>query len=130
MEIKLSETESQDFFYNALCNGLGSVCSNYSLELTFEDDEYQMAKSSLTFSDVRPCYEDVLMALLKMGYKITLKDIGYEGDHDSTIGLEEVHNRVQTVPVRHLIDMINGNDDGDTADTIIQHVFYGKDIFG
>lgn len=130
MEIKLSETESQDFFYNALCNGLGSVCSNYSLELTFEDDEYQMAKSSLTFSDVKPCYEDILMALLKMGYKITLKDIGYEGDHDSTIGLEEVHNQVQTVPVRHLIDMINGNDDGDTADTIIQHVFYGKDIFG
>lgn len=130
MEIKLTETESQDFFYNALCNGLGSVCSNYSLELTFEDDEYQMAKSSLTFSDVRPCYEDVLMALLKMGYKITLKDIGYEGEHDSTIGLEEVRSRVQTVPVRHLIDMINGNDDGDTADTIIQHVFYGKDIFG
>ena len=128
MEIKLSKEESEEYFYNALCNGLGSVCGNYSLELSFDDYEYSMARKSLT--NTEPCYEDVLMAMLKMGFKLTLKDLGYEGEHDSTIGLDDVHERVQMTPIRHLIDVITMDDDGDTADVIIQHVFHKECIFG
>ena len=128
MELKLTTTESEEFFYNAMCNGLGFVLSVYDLELHYSADEYALAKASLTGNDV-VCFEDVLIQMLRMGYKLTIKDIGCDGEFDVTIGLEDVHSRVQMAPIKHLMDMANMRDDGDTADAILQHVFYKEYIF-
>jgi hypothetical protein len=49
---------------------------------------------------------------------------------DKAITLKDVHTKVAKTPLRHLMDAINENDDGDTADCIIQTVFYGEVIFG
>jgi hypothetical protein len=124
MELKLTTTESEKFFYNAMCNGLGFVLSVYDLELHYNADEYALARESLAIKDDVVCFEDVLMQMLRMGYKLTIKDIGCDG------GLEDVHSRVQMAPIKHLMDMANMRDDGDTADAILQHVFYGTYIFG
>jgi hypothetical protein len=53
-----------------------------------------------------------------------------EGENDSTISLSDVHERVPQTPIRFLTDMINENDDAETADVIIQTVFYDDIIFG
>ena len=42
----------------------------------------------------------------------------------------DVHERVQNTDTRHLLDAINEKDDADTADVILQSVFYGEVIFG
>jgi hypothetical protein len=130
MELKLTTTESEKFFYNAMCNGLGFVLSVYDLELHYNADEYALARESLAIKDDVICFEDVLMQMLRMGYKLTIKDIGCDGEFDCTIGLDDVHSRVQMAPIKHLMDMANMRDDGDTADAILQHVFYGTYIFG
>ena len=130
MELKLTTTESEEFFYNSMCNGLGFVLSVYDLELHYNADEYALARESLAIKDDVICFEDVLMQMLRMGYKLTIKDIGCDGEFDCTIGLEDVHSRVQMAPIKHLMDMANMRDDGDTADAILQHVFYGTYIFG
>ena len=136
MEIKLTSLESEKCFYDALCNGLNWVCNGYNLEIDYNPDEYQIAKE---YASAHPlpyeacdvvCFEDILMAMLQLGYEISLKDVGYDGSFDSSISLKDVHERVQTIPTEHLLDMINEEGDGTTADITLQHVFFGRCIFG
>ena len=47
MELKLTKGESLDMFYNALCNGLGYVCSGYCLRIDYNDKEYEKARAKL-----------------------------------------------------------------------------------
>jgi hypothetical protein len=65
-----------------------------------------------------------------VGGTLTLKDDEGDGDDDAVINIQDVWDRVQNTPIRHLMDMINGHDDGDTADVIIQQVFFNEVIFG
>jgi hypothetical protein len=132
MEIKLTPQESEEYFYNALCNGLKYTTSSYGLSLDFLDEYYIEAKKKLGMESpgIFLSFEDVLMEMLKMGKSITLVDEQGDGYNNATITLKEVHERVSNVPSRHLIDMINENDDADTADVIIQQVFFNEIVFG
>jgi hypothetical protein len=134
MEIKLTPQESEEYFYNALCNGLGYTTSGYGLSLDYSDEDYENARRRLKVDrpDFFACFEDVLMEMLRMGYSLIMVDEEGDGDEDSnsTITLKDVHERVCNTPVRHLMDMINENDDAETADVIIQQVFFNDIIFG
>ena len=140
MEIKLTKEESEKFFYNALCNCPGF--GGYGLEFIYNDSDYNKAKKTLQKkldngkvpvdmdgSNLRICIENVQMEILRNGGKLKMIDIEGEGEYTREIGLKEVHERVQKTPVRHLTDMIEENDDADTADVIIQTVFFESVIF-
>lgn len=124
MKVILTHEESENFFYNALCNSLGYVQS-YGLELDFKKADYQSAKAKLE----SPCYEDVLMQILRDGNKLTLVDLEC-AEYTKSINLNDVHENVQNAPFDHLCNMINENDDAETGDVIIQWVFYQEIIFG
>lgn len=128
MEIKLTNKESEEYFHNALCNGLGELY-HYNLELDYSDEEYMEAKSKLNAAGKGICYEDVLLEMLKMGYILTLTDV--EGDEgERAITLKEVHDRVSLTPIKHLMNMINEEDDAITADVILQTVFLEDIVYG
>lgn len=112
------------FFYDAICNGL-SLLPSYGLELNYESKQY--AKSRKKLKD--PCFEDVLIQMLKDGYKLDILDIEGEGEHNSSIGIEDVYERVQNTPLNHLCDQINEDGDCYTADAIIQSVFFKDLVF-
>lgn len=126
MEIKLNAKESEEYFYNSLCNGLEYIGS-YGLELDFDESEYKECRKGMPQG---VCYEDVLMQMLRDGYKLTINDIECEGEYTRSIGIEEVHERVEKTPLRHLSNMINEQDDAETADVILQTVFFEDIIFG
>ena len=131
MNIKLTNEESLEYFYNSLCNAAGiDYMSCYNLELQYNKEQYQQAKEKLD----NPCYEDVLIQILKDGGWLRLQDLEDMSLEDSnttkTITLKDVHEKVQLTPFNHLSDMINENDDATTADVILQTVFYGEIIFG
>ena len=132
MEIKLTPQESEEYFYNALCNGLGYTTSGYGLSLDYSDEDFADAKTKMGIDKpgILPCFEDVLMEMLRMGKTLTMVDEEGEGDNNSTITLKDVHERVSNTPARHILDMINEDDDADTADVIIQTVFFNEIIFG
>ena len=69
------------------------------------------------------------MEILRTGGKLVLVD-EENGMGDKTITLKDVHTKVAKTPLRHLMDAIEERDDADTADCIIQTVFYGEVIFG
>ena len=101
-------------------------------ELRFEDADYEKAKNTLKKKTPYEtiCYEDVLMQILREGGEVVLIDHEYDGEYTSRIKLEDVHERVSLTPIRHLTDAINERDDAETADCIIQSVFYKEVIFG
>jgi hypothetical protein len=125
MKIILTPEESETYFYNALCNGLGYVCG-YGLDLDYSKQEYIQAKEKLE----APCYEDVLMQILKDGGTLTMIDVEGEDEMTRDITIKDIHERVQNTPLHHLTDMIEENDDAITADVILQTVFYNEIVFG
>lgn len=125
MEIKLEKSESENYFFNAMCNGLGYL-GGYGLSLDVKPEDYKKAKEQLD----SPCFEDVLMQVLKDGNKITFVDEECDGEYTKSITLSDVHERVAKTPTNHLMDMINENDDAITADCILQSVIYEEVIFG
>ena len=126
MKILLTAQESEQIFYNSLCNG--HQIAYYGLQLEY-DEEYDKAKKRLVKKGERTCLEDVWMEILRGGGTLTLVD-EENGLEPSVISLQDVHERVQNTDARHLLDAINEEDDGDTADVILQSVFYGEVIFG
>ena len=131
MKIVLDKEESEGFFYNALCNGLGYV-GQYGLQLDYDSDKYKEAKENWLKKnpDQQVCLEDVLMQMLKDGGSLTLVDVEGGDNERHTIYLRDVHEKVSKTPPKHLLDMENENDDATTADCILQTVFFNEIIFG
>jgi hypothetical protein len=125
LKISLTNELSEEIFFNALCNSLDYMCSGYGLDLRFKQSDYNNAKAKLS----SPCYEDVLMQMLKDGVRIGLKDI--EGGEDTVyITLDTIHERVKNVPITDLLDIIDGNDDAVTGDVVLQIVFLNEIMYG
>jgi hypothetical protein len=125
MQIILTPQESEEFFYNALCNGLSEMGS-YGLEFNYNKDHYAQAKSKLT----SPCFEDVLMQILRDGNTIGFEDVECDGEYSKQITLEDVHTKMSSVDPERLLEMKNETDDAGTADVILQTIMYGEVIFG
>jgi len=131
MTITLTEQESEEYFYNSLCNGI-SYMEGYGLEMKTKEAQYKAAKETL--QQLNPghmvCYEDVLMQILRAGGTLTLDDIDNDGEETATISLADVHEKVCKTPATYLMQMVSEQDDATTADCILQTVFYDDIIFG
>jgi hypothetical protein len=125
MTINLTTQESEEYFYNALCNGLSEI-RDYGLRVDCNEEHYAQAKAKLT----SPCYEDILMQMLRDGNTFGFEDVEGEGEYDKQITLEDVHIKMNNVDPTRLVEMLTGNDDAGTADVIIQTVFFDDIIFG
>ena len=129
MTIQLTQKESENYFHSALCNGL-NYFRGYDLSLSYSGADYKKAKDVLSKKIETVCFEDVLLQILIDGGALDVIDEGYEGSYSSSITLKDVHNRVSKTDSRFLIQMDQGNDDADTADCILQTVFFEEVIFG
>jgi hypothetical protein len=125
MKILLTPAESEKFFYNSLCNGLGYV-EGYGLQLDFKKKDYLAARKKLD----SPCFEDVLMQILRDGKSLKMIDHECDGEYTKEITLKDVHEKVQTTNAKWLLQMEHKEDDAVTADCILQTVFFGEIIFG
>lgn len=126
MKITLEPKESEDIFFNSLCNGYGISC--YGLYLKTKESQYKQANKRLRDKGERPCVEDVWMEILRGGGELILVD-HENGEEPSVIRLADVHERVQNTPIKHLIDAVNEQDDAITAEVVLQTVFYNDVIF-
>ena len=134
MEINLTKEESEQYFFNALCNGIGQL-NGYGIRLEYESEDYARAKRILKDNNSKSkaiCYEDILMQILLNGNKLRIEDEegGADSEQNVSITLADVHARVKETPFSHLTNMIEENDDAETADVILQTVFFQDIIFG
>ena len=130
-EITLTPKESEDFFYSALCNTLSmGIMNGYGLQLDYRDEDYKSAKQKLKDAGQDTCIEDIWMQILRDGNKLTLEDFEGDGDMTRSITLEDVHNKVKNMPIEHLSNYINENDDAETGDVLLQIVFFDEVVYG
>jgi hypothetical protein len=116
--------EKELVFYDALCNGLGAL-RGYGIEIGYDLDLFRKAKENLSSS---ACYEDILIRILQDGGK--LFSIDHEsGEYDYSISIKDVHERIPLVPNHILMDYIQKRDDVDSADVVLQTVFFKEVIF-
>ena len=125
ISIVLSPEKSEEFFHESMCNSLGYM-SGYGLELEYNEDEYKKSREKLK----NPCWEDVLLQMLKDGYSLTMVDVECDGEYTRSITIEDVYERVSQTPFQHLSDIIGESGDATTGDVILQTVFFGEVIFG
>jgi hypothetical protein len=124
MEITLTAENSETMFHTALCNGLDYI-SGHGLVMDYKRKDYDEAKQKLN----SPCYEDVLLQILRDGNSLQITDED-TGEYTRTITLDDVHSRVEKTPSVFLAQMIEESDDAETADVILQTVFFEDIIFG
>jgi len=129
MTILLTPQESETYFHNALCNGLGEM-RYYGLSLEVDGKAYKKAKAKLHKEYNSTCYEDVLLQILKDGGTLTMVDDECDGEYTRSITIKNIHDRVAMTPLSHLMDMVNEQDDATTGEVILQSVFYEEVIFG
>ena len=126
MKIQLRNKEAERFFHTALCNGL-NYFESYDIELIYNEEEYKEAKKTAKAEDEGTvCYEDILMQMLKNGNNLIAQ--GY--DETYILNLEKMYAQMNKVPANTLLEMINEEDDADTADIILQVCFIGEHIYG
>jgi hypothetical protein len=53
-----------------------------------------------------------------------------EGEYDAHIDLKVIQERMELVPAKNLLNIINEEDDADDADIVLQTLLYGDVIFG
>jgi hypothetical protein len=124
MKVLLTPEESEKLFFDAMCNGLGYI-AGYGLSLKFNREEYKETKDKLE----NPCYEEVLMQMLRDGKTLKLKDMETDDDDPASITLKDIHERMELVPLRHLTDALLEDDDAITADAILQTVFFKELVY-
>lgn len=130
MQIVLTPQEAETFFHTALCHGLGYI-RDYGIEVSYDKRSYQAARSRLQKRSKDPlCSEDVLLELLRGGDRLEIIDHELAGTYTCSIGLAEVHERVALTPTRFLLEMIEERDDAETADALLQTVFFKEVLFG
>jgi hypothetical protein len=125
MTIILTPQESEEYFYNALCNGLDYM-GGYGLRMDYSREHYDQARTRLK----SPCFEDVLMQILRDGNTFGFEDIECDGEYSRQITLKDIHDKMSNVDPERLVEMATENDDATTADVILQTVFYDEVIFG
>lgn len=131
MQIKLTEQEKLQYFYNSLCNGLNWI-SGYGLYVKYNQNEYKQTSQKLKAKNpkIEVCYEDVLIEMLKDGKKLKFVDEECDGEYTRTIGLNEVLSNIEKTPIRNLLNIHEEQDDAEDADAVIQSVLYSEIIFG
>ena len=127
MKIVLTPQESEQMFFDSMCNVLGTgYFDGYGLELDYDRNDYRESREKLE----NPCFEDVLLQMLRDGKKLTLVDFECGGEYTRSITLKDVHKKVCKTPIRHLMNMINEEGDVVTSDVILQTVFFDEIVFG
>jgi hypothetical protein len=132
MEIKFTEEEALEIFHTSLCNAYGTgYMQGYGIEINFDDNDYEEAKKSLISKNQKaaPCYEDVLVEILRIGKTLTMVD-NESGEDDKVVTMNDVVSRMPKVPTKNLLKIINEEDDAEDADVVIQTIFYEQVIFG
>lgn len=130
VSIKLTEDFKKEIIFNSLCNGLGQL-QCYGLNLLWSDEDYTEAKKSYyqrTQKISGACYEDILMELLEMKKRVVFEDLETGEFYD--LKLSDALTNLDNLPIWVIVQILEENDDGETADIVLQHCLFNEVVFG
>jgi hypothetical protein len=124
---QLSKSQAEDVFFNCLCDNDIFI---HSLQWMYSKKSYEVSKQKLMemYKGSTPCYEDVLMQILKDGGKLGIIDL--ESDCEVYhVTLADIHEKINECPIDQLMNVLNEEYDVSDTDVIIQTIFFGEVIY-
>lgn len=118
-------SDKLEVLHTALCDGLGQICG-YGFQVDYTKEAYTTAKEKLS----NPCYEDVLIQLLKDGEDITFVDVENDGEETSVLNLATFLERYNNVPKDTIKKLKEGDYDANDADDFLQYILFNEITFG
>lgn len=128
MKVILTEEEKYEVLEDILCNGL-FVIGGSGLELQYNEDEYLISRGKMA-DPKSVCFEDILIQMLKDGYKLKIVDIEGEGEYTKEFDLEYFMKEVEATDPIILTNILNENSDAYDSFNALQYVLYNDLIFG
>lgn len=121
MKIILTRKEIEDILFSALCN---SAHIHYgAMKIECNKDEYSQAKKLL----LTPTIESVWMKMLENGCRLTVVD--NEDNSKHSFSMINAYEAISSLPNQILLDFVNGDDDGETADYVLEYIMYGIKMY-
>lgn len=114
-----------DVLNTSLCDGLSYFCG-YGFEIEYNKEQYKEAKEKLN----NPCFEDVLIQILKDGHDITFVDVENDGEETSVLTLATFLDRYSFVPDDTIKALKDGDYDATDADNFLQYILFSEITFG
>lgn len=154
---ELTQDEKLKMMHSAFCNGMDYYFPGYGLQWDWSSDDYKAAKVSLeakkATGEWKPdyeggeiCHEDVLVEMLRMGKNLNVHDIEDDSEIDAdaedfednvslypivgVVNLANIEANWDKIPARHLKDMVEEQDDAETADNFLQAIAFGEIKYG
>lgn len=125
---KITKEGLLKMFYNCICSSsIGFGC----IELDYDQKSYDDARNSLRKDGNHPCWEDVIVEMLRVGYRLAWIDVeedDFAKRHWFT--LADLMDNFDNIEAHHLADMLGGGDDAVTHDSILQCLLLGEIVYG
>lgn len=101
------------------------------IELDYDQKAYEEARESLKAKPGGYCWEDVIVEMLRQGYRLAWIDVE-EDDFAKRnwFTLDDLMDNFENVQPHHLASMLDGMDDAVTHDSILQCLLMGELIYG
>ena len=128
VRFQISENEVLKLFRDCLCSG--SVGFG-ALRIDFRDEDYAAAKKVLKQQEPeRTIYwESVIAEILNLGLILKFTDVEDE-DNIFLVNKKSLQQNSSKIELQHLNQMLNGNDDAITHDSILQTLILGEIVYG
>lgn len=128
VRFQISENEVLKLFRDCLCSG--SVGFG-ALRIDFRDEDYAAAKKVLKQQDPeRTIYwESVIAEILNLGLILKFTDVEDE-ENIFLVNKKSLQQNSSKIELQHLNQMLNGNDDAITHDSILQTLILGEIVYG
>lgn len=124
VRFQISENEVLKLFRDCLCSG--SVGFG-ALRIDFRDEDYAAAKKVLKQQDPeRTIYwESVIAEILNLGQVLKFTDVE-DDENIFLVNKKSLQENSSKIELQHLNQMLNGNDDAITHDSILQTLILGR----
>ena len=132
---QLTKAQAEEVFFNCLCDNDIQI---YDIDWKYNEAFYEQAKKNLMekYKGDTPCYEDILMQMLRDGGKLGIIDFNYE-DYNFIEGykvfyvtLADIHEKINECPIDQLMNVLNEEYDVSDSDVILQTLFFGEIVYG
>ena len=130
----ISDLQKLSILYSALCNSYSMNNSGYWLsELQMEDEFYvatkEIMKKIMPIEGAKFCIEDIFIQYLLEGYELKVVD-AEDDSNDTTLNLQKVLANFSKLDFTVLSNYIQGNDDANDGDLVLQTLVHGEVLFG
>jgi len=128
VRFQISENEVLKLFRDCLCSGSVGFSA---LRIDFRDEDYAAAKKVLKQQDPeRTIYwESVIAEILNLGQVLKFTDVE-DDENIFLVNKKSLQENSSKIELQHLNQMLNGNDDAITHDSILQTLILGEIVYG